>query len=61
MGMIPIHEPYTRSLGSEVTHRTNHYLNNRLEQDHRGIKQRYYSHAWVWKRRLCLTLLQCLR
>ena len=23
-------------------HRCNPYLNNRLEQDHRGIKQRYY-------------------
>ncbi len=30
-------------LGEEVHHRTNKYLNNRLEQDHRGIKQRYYS------------------
>lgn len=29
-------------LGEEVCHRTNRYLNNRLEQDHRGIKQRYY-------------------
>jgi hypothetical protein len=29
-------------LGSDVVHRTNHSLNNRLEQDHRGIKQRYY-------------------
>jgi putative transposase len=27
-------------LGAEVTHRTNRYLNNHLEQDHRGIKQR---------------------
>jgi putative transposase len=26
-----------------VTHRTNRYLNNHLEQDHRGIKQRYRS------------------
>jgi putative transposase len=24
-----------------VEHRTNRYLNNHLEQDHRGIKQRY--------------------
>jgi transposase-like protein len=31
-----------RILGRKVTHRTNRYLNNRLEQDHRGIKQRYY-------------------
>ena len=27
-------------LGEAVTHRTNRYLNNHLEQDHRGIKQR---------------------
>jgi putative transposase len=39
------HDSYPRAireiLGSEVLHRTNRYLNNRLEQDHRGIKQRY--------------------
>lgn len=29
-------------LGEEVTHRCNRYLNNRIEQDHRAIKQRYY-------------------
>ncbi|WP_236601046.1 IS6 family transposase [Ktedonobacter sp. SOSP1-85] len=28
------------TLGDTVVHRTNAYLNNRLEQDHRGIKQR---------------------
>jgi putative transposase len=28
-------------LGRHVRHRTSHYLNNRLEQDHRGIKGRY--------------------
>ena len=27
-------------LGEEVLHRTNKYLNNLIEQDHRGIKQR---------------------
>jgi putative transposase len=27
--------------GDRVLHRTNRYLNNPLEQDHRGIKQRY--------------------
>lgn len=26
----------------DVVHRTKKYLNNRLEQDHRDIKQRYY-------------------
>jgi len=40
------HDSYPRAiretLGSRVTHRCNHYLNNRIEQDHRGIKQRYY-------------------
>jgi transposase-like protein len=40
------HRSYPRAvcetLGSAVGHRTNKYLNNRLEQDHCGIKQRYY-------------------
>jgi len=40
------HDAYPRAirrvLGRKVKHRTSRYLNNRLEQDHRGIKQRYY-------------------
>src|SRR5260370_2778457 len=40
------HRSYPRAvretMGNEVVHRTNKYLNNRIEQDHRGIKQRYY-------------------
>jgi putative transposase len=40
------HDSYPRAVrrifGRKVEHRTNRYLNNRLEQDHRGIKQRYY-------------------
>jgi len=40
------HNAYPRAirriLGRKVVHRTNRYLNNRLEQDHRGVKQRYY-------------------
>jgi transposase-like protein len=40
------HDSYPRAiretLGREVRHRCNRYLNNRIEQDHRGIKQRYY-------------------
>jgi transposase-like protein len=40
------HDAYPRAirqtLGSDVIHRCNPYLNNRVEQDHRGIKQRYY-------------------
>jgi putative transposase len=30
------------TMGNDVKHRTNVYTNNRIEQDHRGIKQRYY-------------------
>jgi hypothetical protein len=41
------HNSYPRAIRetieSQVMHRTNAYLNNRLEQDHRGVKQRYYS------------------
>jgi putative transposase len=40
------HTAYPRAiretLGEHVEHRCNQYLNNRIEQDHRGIKQRYY-------------------
>src|SRR3954470_10849170 len=41
------HDSYPRAirteLGRGVRHRTSHYLNNRMEQDHRGIKGRYRS------------------
>ena len=40
------HASYPRAirhtLGRKVRHRTNRYLNNRIEQDHRDLKQRYY-------------------
>jgi putative transposase len=39
------HDAYPRAIrnvfGDWALHRTNRYLNNHLEQDHRGIKQRY--------------------
>jgi putative transposase len=39
------HDSYPRAirttLGTDVRHRDNQYLNNRLEQDHRGVKGRY--------------------
>jgi putative transposase len=39
------HTSYPRAIretmGDTVQHRTNNYLNTALEQDHRGIKQRY--------------------
>ena len=38
--------PYRRAirwiLGRKVVHRTHPYRNNRTEQDHRAVKQRYY-------------------
>lgn len=41
------HDSYPRAirteLGKGVRHRTSRYLNNRLEQDHRGIKGRYWA------------------
>src|SRR5450631_3412724 len=41
-----VHDSYPRAirhtLGRKVEHRTNRYLNNRIEQDHRAVKQRYY-------------------
>jgi transposase-like protein len=40
------HPAYSKAIrwiiGRKVTHRHNQYLNNRIEQDHRYIKQRYY-------------------
>jgi len=40
------HDAYPRAIretfGSAVRHRTSRYKNNRIEQDHRGIKQRDY-------------------
>jgi transposase-like protein len=40
------HSSYPRAIsetmGNHVQHRTSKYLINRLEQDHRGAKQRYY-------------------
>jgi putative transposase len=40
------HPAYTKAIrwivGRKALHRTNQYLNNRMEQHHRPIKQRYY-------------------
>lgn len=40
------HAAYPKAIrlvaGRKVVHRREQYLNNRTEQDHRGIKQRYY-------------------
>ena len=40
------HDAYPRAiretLGPAVVHGTSRYKNNRIEQDHRGVKQRYY-------------------
>lgn len=42
---MPIFARSARSwgtLGDAVRHRCSRYLNNRVEQDHRGLKRRYY-------------------
>jgi len=40
------HDAYPRAIretrGPGVRHRTSRYMNNRIAQDHRGVKQRYY-------------------
>jgi transposase-like protein len=40
------HPGYTKAIrwivGRKVLHRHNQYFNNRIEQDHRSIEQRYY-------------------
>src|SRR5260370_28882546 len=50
------HTSYPRAIretmGSNVQHRTNQYLNNHLEQDHRGIKQRKATPEMVAVRRI---------
>jgi transposase-like protein len=52
LGKLPLqvtsdgHDSYPRAirevLGPKVEHRSSAYLNRRIEQDHRGVKQRYY-------------------
>jgi len=56
------HDAYPRAiretLGSGVRHRTSRYKHNRIEQDHRAIKQRYYPlrgfGSFAAAARLCL-------
>jgi putative transposase len=44
------HDSYPRAirtvLGTGIRHRNSQYLNNRLEQDHRGVKGRYSPMRW---------------
>jgi putative transposase len=42
VGHISYPRAIRETIGSNVQHQTNKYLNNRLKQNHRGIKQRYY-------------------
>ena len=47
------HPAYTKAIrwivGRKVLHRHSQYLNNRLEQNHRHIKQRYYPMLGFWR------------
>ena len=56
------HDSYPRAirqtLGSDVLHRTNHSLNNRLQPRSSWDQTALLPDAWVWRRYVCLTLLQ---
>jgi len=60
------HDSYPRAIRmvvrtqNKVQHRTNRYLNNRIEQDHRGIKSRYGSMKGIWSLCFRSPLLFCL-
>lgn len=41
-GEVSYPKAINKVLGHQVIHRVNQYLNNSLEQDHRGLKGRYY-------------------
>ncbi len=40
--MTPTRAPSARRSAPTLPNRCSQYLNNQMEQDHRGIKQRYY-------------------
>jgi hypothetical protein len=58
------HDAYPRAiretLGPKVRHRCSAYLNRRIEQDHRGVKQRYYR-CWALARFPGPAILSSLR
>ena len=47
MGIALTPEPSSQNWERPWIHRTNRYLNNHLEQDHRGIKQRTRADGWL--------------
>ena len=55
------HKSYPRAireiLGSDVVHRTNHSLNNRLEPGSSWHQTALLPNAWMWKLSICRTLL----
>ncbi len=55
------HTSYPRAIretmGSDVAHQTSKYLNNRLKQDHHGIKQRSSPMRGCGNSERCSTLL----
>jgi len=59
------HDSYPRAirttLGEDVRHRTSRYLNDRLEQDHRGIKGSIPTDAGVQKYHFGWAVLSCVR
>lgn len=58
------HMSYARArretMSSNVQHRTNKYLNNRLQPGPSRNQATLFSHAWLWKRCISHSLLLCL-
>ena len=59
------HPAYNKAVrwivGRKVLHRQNQYLNNRIEQDHRPLKQRYYPMLGFGRFDSASPFLHCLR
>ena len=59
------HPAYNKAVrwivGRKVLHRQNQYLNNRIEQDHRPLKQRYYPMLRFGQFDFSQPFLHCLR
>ena len=59
------HPAYNKAVrwivGRKVLHRQNQYLNNRIEQDHRPLKQRYYPMLGFGQFDSASPFLHCLR
>ncbi len=61
MATIPTPRAVRETLGPDVQHGASRSMNNRIEQDHRGIKQRYDPMRGLGSSRLRCPLLSGTR